>query len=121
MTTKEMQAQVGQWLQNNFGAVPATDQCLIIAEEVGELCHHVLKLKQGIRKNEDHEAGVEDAVGDIVIGVMAFCSVWGIDLQETVEKVWEQVSQRRWNDRPAGASVTVTAPPLRYVDEEEEK
>ena len=91
-----LQAEVGEWLKHNFGTPPVTDQCLIISEEVGELCHHVLKHKQGIRKNEDHEAGVEDAVADIVIGVMAFCSLWGIELEDLLKKAWLEVKQRDW-------------------------
>lgn len=101
VSVRDMQEEVGDWLKRNFGEAPATDQCLIISEEVGELCHHVLKMKQGIRKNEDHEAGVQDAVADIVIGVMAFCSQWDIDLEDLLCKTWNEVKQRDWTKETA--------------------
>lgn len=96
ISVRDMQEEVGDWIEHNFGVPPLTDQALNIAEEVGELCHHVLKMKQGIRKNEDHEAGVQDAVADIVISTMAFCSLCNIDLEDLLGKTWHQVKQRDW-------------------------
>lgn len=92
----QLQVEVGNWLTRNFGKVAVEDQVLIIAEEVGELAHSVLKRKQGIRRNEDHETKIRDAVADIVIATAAFCSVEGINLEETVAEVWAKVSTRDW-------------------------
>lgn len=92
----QMQNDVGEWLQRNFGDVACTDQVLIIAEEVGELAHAVLKRKQGIRTNEDHDAAIKDAVADIVIGVMAFCAVEDLDLETLLNQTWAVVRERDW-------------------------
>ena len=103
----QMQKEINKWLIHNFGTPPVTDQVLIISEEVGELAHHVLKYKQGIRRNEDHESGIEDAVADIVIGVMAFCGLWGIELEDLLKKTWGEVSQRDWREEISGERDTV--------------
>jgi NTP pyrophosphatase (non-canonical NTP hydrolase) len=67
-----------------------------IMEEIGELSHHYLKRAQGIRMSEDHEEGIKDAVADIVIFLMDFCSANDIDLQSAIEDVWAVVKKRDW-------------------------
>ncbi len=62
------------WQARNFGSPSAQDSLIGISEELGELSHAFLKDKQGIRLNEDHEANMEDAVGDLLIYVFSFCT-----------------------------------------------
>jgi len=84
------------WQERNFGP-PSTSESLIgITEELGELSHAFLKNKQGIRLNEDHEANMEDAVGDLLIYLISFCTSKGYDLDKILQKTWDQVKQRDW-------------------------
>jgi len=91
-----LQAEVGEWVRHNFGDAPMLDQAAVVAEEAGELLHHVLKQKQGIRKEEDHVAGMRDAVADVVIACLAFGAIAGIDVEDAVRETWLEVSQRDW-------------------------
>lgn len=100
---RKLQNENKQWSETNFGKHPAWHPLLGIVEELGELCHHYLKRAQGIRKGEDHEAGIRDAVGDIVIYLADFCNVEGIDLELTVDQIWSDVIKRNWNKNPDSA------------------
>ena len=93
---QEIQQQQADWSFRNFGNQPSTQPLLGIVEEVGELSHAVLKRAQGIRTNEDHQAAIDDAVGDIVIYLMDFCSKEGINLETAIQTVWLQVQERDW-------------------------
>ncbi len=94
---RDLQAEVGAWVRKNFGEdVPLLDQASVVCEEAGELIHHTLKQKQGIRVGEDHVAGMRDAVADVIISVCAFGAVSGIDVSEAVDKAWAEVKQRDW-------------------------
>lgn len=63
--------EIRVWAERNF---PTTkpEHCLLgIREEVGELCHAILKEYQGIRK-EDFVAAKKDAIGDITVYFLDF-------------------------------------------------
>lgn len=72
---KDVQMEVGEWSEENFGAEQPSHYPLMGAgEELGELIHSILKRKQGIRQDEE-DVGVEaerDAVGDIGVYLMDF-------------------------------------------------
>jgi NTP pyrophosphatase (non-canonical NTP hydrolase) len=104
-TLSEIQTDQILWSEWNFGKHPAWHPLLGIQEEVGELAHAFLKRTQGIRKNQDHDAAIRDAVGDIVIYLMDFCSCEGIDLQEAVEEAWDTVRKRNWKADPTSGAV----------------
>jgi NTP pyrophosphatase (non-canonical NTP hydrolase) len=70
-------------------------------EELGELAHAHLKQEQGIRSNEDHDAAARDAIGDVVIYLMDYCSVRGWDFSDCVSEAWGDVSERDWIANPA--------------------
>lgn len=74
MNLQNIQAEVAAWSQKNFGDQPAWRPLLGIGEELGELNHAYLKREQGIRQDEDHDAAMRDAVGDIVIFLCDFSS-----------------------------------------------
>ncbi len=99
-TFHQLQVEVREWSTRNFGVNPALWKFLGIVEEVGELAHAELKMLQGIRTNEDHEAKGKDAVGDMLVYLADFCSRRGWDLQEIIEQVWHRVSQRDWKKDP---------------------
>ena len=99
-TLSDIQTEQLLWSERNFGNHPAWHPLLGIQEEAGELAHAFLKRTQGIRKNQDHDAAIRDAVGDIVIYLMDFCSCEGIDLQEAIEGAWDTVRKRNWKAAP---------------------
>ena len=98
---KKLQEEQAPWVKKNFGDRPSYWPLLGVVEEVGELCHAHLKNEQGIRVNEDHFENKRDAVADIVIYLADYCQAEGIDLQSTVEEVWNKVKYRDWNKNPA--------------------
>jgi NTP pyrophosphatase (non-canonical NTP hydrolase) len=95
-TLKQIQEEVKVWEKKNFGDRPGWQPLLGLQEEVGELAHHYLKRAQGIRISEDHNAGIADAVADIVIYLLDFCNTEGIDLEATLKATWQEVSKRDW-------------------------
>ena len=80
----------------NFPNKKPHQPLLGIQEEVGELSHAHLKMEQGIRTNEDHQAAKIDAVGDIVIYLADYCNQNGIFLDSAVEQTWAEVQMRNW-------------------------
>jgi len=68
-----------------------------MVEELGELSHALLKSAQGIRGSKaEHEAAAKDAVGDILIYMMDFCTKKGWSLQDILTETWAEVGQRDW-------------------------
>lgn len=96
MIIKEIQNEVGEWSNKNFGIQESWKPLLGIGEELGELNHAYLKRAQGIRKNEDHDAAIKDAIADMFIYMCDFCYRQDIDLEDTIIKTWDQVKQRDW-------------------------
>ena len=94
---KAIQDEVGVWADKNFGKQAAYKPLLGIVEELGELTHAQLKMEQGIRINEDHTEAAKDAIGDLMVYLMHYCYVRGFNIEEIIEMVWEEVSQRNWN------------------------
>ena len=89
---KEFQEEYTKWLNRNFPNSTPGDQLLGVTEEIGELCHSVLKAKQGIRgTKEEHEEAAKDAVGDLLIFLTGFCVLRGWNMQEILDNTWESV------------------------------
>lgn len=88
-----------QWCRDNFGQNadnPVEWSVLGLIEEVGELAHHQLKGMQNIRQGEDHEVGARDAVGDIFLFLLDYCTRRGWDFAEIVDEVVDEVHNRDW-------------------------
>lgn len=119
----DIQYEVATWAQTNFGKRRTDDLRLIgVGEELGELVtqqleqlvpvlhvmreygilnHHHLKEKNGIRGTaEEHQAKARDAVGDIIIFLIDYCSLRGWSLLEIINETWDEVKQRNWIDDP---------------------
>lgn len=79
----ELQHDVGEWAEENFGEEQPPWWCIKGAyEELGELFHSDLKRDQGIRL-DDEDVGPEaerDAIGDVLIYLMDFSYRAGYDL-----------------------------------------
>jgi NTP pyrophosphatase (non-canonical NTP hydrolase) len=68
-----------------------------MTEELGEICHHLLKRHQGIRgEGVDHEAEIRDGCADLIIFMMGLADHEEFDLLEAVNEAWDQVKQRDW-------------------------
>lgn len=94
--TMDFQAEQELWVRRNFPGRTCFHPLLGLQEEVGELAHHVLKRDQGIRLEEDHDAGIRDAVADIFIYLADFCTAEELDLGECITETWAKVRQRDW-------------------------
>ena len=96
-----IQKQHREWADYNFPGAASWQPLLGVGEELGELDHAFLKLSQGIRgSNEELRAEMKDAVGDLLIYLIDFCSKEEIDLAATLAETWEHVRQRDWQKYP---------------------
>jgi len=104
----EIQEKQFVWAKNNFGIQNPNDMIFGMMEELGELSHATLKNKQKIRGYENEKKYIEerdDAIGDLVIYLMNYCSLNQIDLSKVIAKTWEQVEIRSWKNFPDNADV----------------
>jgi len=100
-TLDRIQNENREWAARNFGPSRKSWHPLLgLQEEIGELSHAYLKKSQGIRDNENHDAAMKDAVGDIVIFLADFCSLMGYRLEQEVVATWAKVKQRDWKASP---------------------
>jgi len=97
-----IQVEHWKWTEKNFPGQVADDCFLGVVEEVGELAHADLKKKQGIRGDAaKHDADARDAVGDIMIYLMGYCSKREWKMSEVLQDTWEKVvSKRDWKKYP---------------------
>jgi NTP pyrophosphatase (non-canonical NTP hydrolase) len=98
MNFQQLQEEQKDWVKYNFGNRPSWHPLLGVMEELGELAHAHLKNEQGIRINENHFENKKDAIGDIVIYLVDYCTAERIDFQEVVEKTWDMVKKRDWKN-----------------------
>lgn len=93
-----------KWVEHNFPNTNADEQLLGVVEEVGELCHAILKSKQKIRGGENQKESMEkemDAIGDILIYLTGFCNKRGYSVHDILFHTWEQVKDRDWIKYPS--------------------
>ena len=89
-----------EWVDRNFPDETLSQAIHGVAEEAGELSHHFLKEEQGIRVDEDHVAGMVDAVGDLMIYLMSVCDHLRISLSDVLVSTWTSVEKRDWANYP---------------------
>jgi NTP pyrophosphatase (non-canonical NTP hydrolase) len=86
---------------HNFPLNTIEDSFTGMVEEMGELAHHLLKERQGIRSDGvDHEAEIEDACADLIIFMLGIAHHRGFVLDEVLNEVWASVKQRDWVKYP---------------------
>lgn len=100
MDLNKLQKEVKEWTGRNFPNAEPVDPVLGVAEEIGELCHAILKMKQGIRMSEGHHYNAIDAIGDIVIYLADVCNKYNWDLDTCIEIAWNEVKKRDWKNDP---------------------
>jgi len=94
-----IQKQHRIWTDHNFPNAPSDDSLIGAFEEMGELAHAHLKRKQGIRGN-NHEAEARDAIGDIIIYLLHYCTSNGWKMSDIIQETWDEVSKRDWIKNP---------------------
>lgn len=97
MSLREFQTMCSEWQKRNFGDHFGTGyrNLLGVSEEVGELCHAHLKGEQNIKHTPEKIIELKkDAIGDIAIFLMNYCSSQNLDFQECVEHAWNQIKDR---------------------------
>ena len=116
MSLREIQREIGEWSRRNFGeqVSKATGQrlgslcpLLGVQEELGELCHVVLKRHQGIRGYDDdvkYQTERDDALADILVFLCDFSEDEGVDLEGVLAMAWNKVKSRDWANRPKDAN-----------------
>jgi NTP pyrophosphatase (non-canonical NTP hydrolase) len=110
MDLTELQRRRDAWIAHNFPGDVLEDSLLGAVEELGELSHHVLKMKQGIRgTQEEHVEGILDAVADCVIFLAGVCTHLGADYGQLVTDTWTAVEQRDWKADPVKGNTTAPA------------
>ena len=97
LTFKKLQDEQKPWVEYNFPGREWWQPIFGVMEELGELCHALLKRKQGIRGTEkEHLDKIKDAIADATIFMADACTTLGIDYQEVMEATWAEVKQRDW-------------------------
>jgi len=100
------QKELDDWQARNFGRhYDDLLKCALgMAEEVGEVCHHVLKGTQKIRSglNDINKAEIADGVADTLIYGLQILSLLGLDAEEEISAVIDKVLQRDWKANPSG-------------------
>lgn len=98
-----LQEELHKWREGNFEPKTLTPlhQIIGMGEELGELCHHMLKQEQGIRGDWiEHEREGMDAVGDLMIFCMGLCSLKGWNFGVILKTTAEEVLGRDWKSDP---------------------
>jgi len=98
----DLQQKFYIWLEHNFPNTTKDAQLIGVMEELGELSHAHLKLKQGIRGAtvEKNLSEIKDSIGDIVIYLINYCNVSGLNFEECVQKASDEVLKRDWIKYP---------------------
>lgn len=96
-----LQRKHAEWAIRNFGERDPVDAFFGVTEELGELARAMLKKKQGIRGNSpEHDAKARDAVGDILLFLLDYCTARGWSFNDIVLETWRIVRERDWIKYP---------------------
>jgi NTP pyrophosphatase (non-canonical NTP hydrolase) len=114
-TLARVQRESGEWRR---AAYPDTAtgplQALGMAEEVGEVCHAVLKNVQQIRgyDTEKTRAEVGDGLADVIIYACGVADYYGVDLDAELARVWNHVRDRNITQGSMGNGNPVVDPAI---------
>ena len=94
---RSLQDEVTAWRKHNFPKADSASQFKGVVEELGELAHADLKHGQKIRSGEgDYYLKKMDAVGDMIIFLLNYCDLEGLDFEGSVKFAWSEASKRDW-------------------------
>ena len=100
------QNELAEWQLRNFGSPKPSDMIIGMTEELGELAHYFLKGSHGIREaanGNDVTDKISDAFGDVVVFGIQLMTCLGLDAEEELEKVLNEVLQRDFVSNPSGS------------------
>lgn len=91
-------------IESSLAYMNSTTEPRAIGEVLGSLAHAVLKTKQGIRTNENHQRAIITSCGEL------FDCLWcaashPMGLLAIVSPVWAEVQQRDWKKNAVDGSV----------------
>lgn len=102
----ELQGKLAEWQTMNFKSEDCAPHwmALGVAEEVGEICHVILKSRQKIREFQDGldskaKAKLADGIGDAVVYMMQLCTKTGLSFAQVVFEIAEEVMKRDWTKK----------------------
>ena len=103
MSMQQLQQDISEWHDRNFGPWPDWMAALVVSEEAGEVSRAVLKRKTGHRGTyEEWTAELRKEIGDVIIGLAYLASIEGFDLEQAIQDRWAVIQQRDWNSDPIG-------------------
>jgi NTP pyrophosphatase (non-canonical NTP hydrolase) len=88
------------FLTSTFPNNDADDQLKGVLEELGELARAELKHKQNVGPHNDVakvKADITDAVGDIIMYLMGYCSIKDIKISDCLDAALTEICTRDWN------------------------
>lgn len=97
------QGKLDNWQRTNFGKPTSDHLALGMTEELGELCHILLKRSQGIRGfgyDPETSARIGDAVADVIIFGIQLLSTENLNAEEVLKNTIDQVLTRDWATDP---------------------
>ena len=98
---QDTQYEVGEWANHNFPNHHAYQALLGMMEELGELTHAHLKAEQNIRGSaRKHKEAAKDAIGDLIIYLLHYCTKMDYDLATIIADTWNEVRKRDWIQYP---------------------
>ena len=101
------QKELHEWEERNFGRHDndVLRAALGMSEEVGEICHHVLKGTQHIRGgvNGIDVDQVADGVADALVYGLQLLSHLNVDAEKEIAAVIDKVLERDWKNNPPAA------------------
>lgn len=69
-------------IERGFDGKPVTEKCLLLAEEIGELCKAIRK-QENLQIDAGSKAGtISEEIADILIVLTAIANHYGIDLEQ---------------------------------------
>jgi hypothetical protein len=115
MELAEIQGALDKWGKRNFPTSTDTEDFEGAVEELGELSKIRLKRKQNIRRNIVSDGAEMDAVADLTIYLIQYCSKKGWDFETLLTETAIEVMKRDWIMYP-----TTGRPPAVGVDADQD-
>ena len=105
------QKSLNRWQNEQLGEMTDQQIALGMAEEVGEICHLILKRSQNIREghtlsDKEFREEVADGVADTLVFGLQLLTIYGVEAEDTMVSVFEKVLSRNWNKDRAGVTHT---------------
>jgi len=108
-----LQVRLVRWQTKNFGGATLAEVGLGASEEVGELCHAILKSMQGIRGYSDKDklrADAGDAIADATVYLIQCATILRLDFAALLFGTASNVMARDWKADAEMGGEQIVAP-----------